>query len=192
MKKVLFITYFWPPSGKASVHWPLNMIKYLPDFDCDPSVLTVEMDNFSHPDESLLKEINQNLKVKKSKSSEPFNLYRRFIGKKKDEPLIASETISLVNKKFSHRLSIWIRMNLFIPDARIGWYLSAIKEGKKFLNGYKHDAIITIGPPHSAHLIGKKLSKIFNIPHVPVFIDPWTNIIYYKDFKRSKLTFKNR
>ncbi len=190
MKKVLFITYFWPPSGKASVHWPLNMIKYLPEFDCDPSVLTVEMDNFSHPDESLLKEINQNLKVKKSKSSEPFNLYRRFIGKKKDEPLIASETISLVNKKFSHRLSIWIRMNLFIPDARIGWYFSAIKEGKKFLNGYKHDAIITIGPPHSAHLIGKKLSKIFKIPHVPVFIDPWTNIIYYKDFKRSKLTLK--
>ncbi len=61
MKKVLFITYFWPPSGKASVHWPLSMIKYLPEFDCEPSVLTVKEDNFSHPDESLLKEIDPNL-----------------------------------------------------------------------------------------------------------------------------------
>ncbi len=126
----------------------------------------------------------------KSNAWEPFNIYRKFLGKKKDEPLIASETISLTNKSFKHRLSIWIRMNLFIPDARIGWYFSAVKAGKKFINENKHDAIVTIGPPHSAHLIGKRLSRKFKIPHIPVFIDPWTNIIYYKDFKRSKPTLK--
>ncbi len=190
MKKVLFITYFWPPSGKASVHWPLYMIKYLPEFNYIPSVLTVKEDIFSHPDESLLKEIAPNLKVIKTKSWEPFNIYKKFIGKKKDEPLIASETISLTNKKLSHRFSIWIRMNFFIPDARVGWYFSAAKAGEKFLNEDAHDVIISIGPPHSVHLIGKKLSKKFQVPHVPVFIDPWTNIIYYKDFKRSKLTLK--
>ncbi len=190
MKKVLFITYFWPPSGKASVHWPFYIIKHLPEFDCVPSVLTTTEDNFSHPDISLLNEIDPNLKVIKAKAWEPFNIYRKFLGKKKDEPLIASETISLTNNSFNHRLSIWIRMNLFIPDARIGWYFSAVKAGNNFLKNNPQDAIITIGPPHSAHLIGKKLSRKFNVPHIPVFIDPWTNIIYYKDFKRSKLTLK--
>ncbi len=188
MKKILFITYFWPPSGKASVHWPLYIIKYLPEFNCIPSVLTVKEDNFSHVDESLLNEVESNLKIIQSKAWEPFNLYRKLLGKKKDEPLIASETISLSNRSFNHRLSIWIRMNLFVPDARVGWYFSAVKTGMNFLTKEKQDAIVTIGPPHSAHLIGKKLSKKFSIPHIPVFIDPWTNIIYYKDFKRSKLT----
>ena len=33
-----------------------------------------------------------------------------------------------------------------------------------------------------------RLSKKFNIPHIPVFIDPWVDIIYYKNFKRSRPT----
>ena len=188
MKKVLFITYYWPPSGKASLHWPLKIIKYLPQFGWQPVVLTVEEDTFSAKDESLLKEIDNNLKVFKSKSFEPFDLYKKFTGKKKDEQLIASDTISTVNKSLTHRISIWIRMNLFIPDARVGWYFNAVNQGKKILEKEKIDAIVSIGPPHTTHLIGMTLSKQIHVPHIPVFIDPWVDIIYYKNFKRSKLT----
>ncbi|MDP2303259.1 MAG: glycosyltransferase [Ignavibacteria bacterium] len=188
MKRVLFITYYWPPSGKASLHWPLKMIKYLPDSGWKPSVITINEDSFSTKDESLLAEIDPSLQVVKTKVLEPFDLYRTFLGKDKNSPLIASETISLENKGLKHRLSIWIRMNLFVPDARIGWYPYAINEGKKLLNREKFDAIISIGPPHSTHLIGMKLSKEFGVPFFPVFIDPWVDIIYYKNFKRNKLT----
>jgi glycosyltransferase involved in cell wall biosynthesis len=194
MKKVLFITYYWPPSGKASLHWPLKMIKYLPKFGWQPAVLTVNQDSFSHPDKSLLLEIDPRLNVLKTKAFEPFAIYRKFIGKKKDEPLIASETISTTNKSLSHKISLWIRMNLFVPDARIGWFIPAVKKGSKLLSKEKFDSIVSIGPPHTAHLIGKKLAEKFNINHVPVFIDPWTDIIYYKNFKRSAptLTLDNK
>lgn len=188
MKRVLFITYFWPPSGKATIHWPLKMIKYLPKFDWQPTVLTVKKETFTQKDESLLKEISPNLEVIKSKSFEPFNLYRKFVGKGKDEQLIASETISKTNKSLSHRISVWIRMNLFVPDARVGWYFTAVRTGKRLLKKENFDAIISIGPPHSSHLIGLKLSKKFDIPHMPVLIDPWVDIIYYRDFKRSNAT----
>jgi glycosyltransferase involved in cell wall biosynthesis len=188
MKKVLFISYFWPPSVKASLHWPLKMIKYLPEFGWQPSVLTVEQDTFSSKDESLLNEIDKNLEVLKAKSFEPFNLYKKFTGRQNDEQLVASETISTVNKGITHLISIWVRMNLFVPDARIGWYFSAVKIGSAYLDKKNIDAIITIGPPHSTHLVGMKLSKKFKIPHIPVFIDPWVDIIYYKEFKRSKPT----
>ncbi len=87
MKKVLFITYYWPPSVKASLHWPLQMIKYLPDNDWQPIVLTVEEDTFSSKDESMLSEIDPKLKVIKSKTFEPFNVYKKFTGKKKEEQL---------------------------------------------------------------------------------------------------------
>jgi len=188
MKKVLFISYFWPPSGKASLHWPLKIVKHLPQFGWQPVVLTVEEDTFSAKDESLLNEIDENLKVFKAKSFEPFELYKKFTGKKKDEQLIASETISTINKSLTHRISIWIRMNLFIPDARVGWYFPAVHKGMKILEAEKIDAIVSIGPPHTTHLVGMSLSKKFFIPHIPVFIDPWVDIVYYKNFKRSKPT----
>ena len=76
-------------------------------------------------------------------------------------------------------------MNLFIPDARMGWYFPSVVGGRKFLTGNYFDSIVSIGPPHTSHLIAKRLSKMFGIPHIPVFIDPWTDIIYYKNFKRS-------
>ena len=188
MNNVLFVSYFWPPSGKASLHWPLFIIKHLPKLGWMPCVLTVDEDSFSHTDESLLKEVDRNVKVIKTAANEPFNLYRKFLGKKSDAPLVASETISRSNTDWKHRLSIWIRMNLFIPDARIGWYFSAVRGGQQLIETEKPKAIVTIGPPHSSHLIGKKLSKRYHLPHVPVLIDPWVDIVYYKGFKRNALT----
>jgi glycosyltransferase involved in cell wall biosynthesis len=188
MKKVLVITYFWPPSGKATVHWPLKIIKYLPEFGCEPVVLTVKEEFFTRRDDSLFNDINPSLKIYKSRSLEPFNLYKKFIGKGKQEHIIDSETISRTNKSFSHLISIWIRMNLFIPDARIGWYFSAVKLGKKIIKDENIEAVISIGPPHSTHLIAHRLSKLFGISHYPVFIDPWVDIIYYKGFNRNRIT----
>lgn len=188
MKQLLFITYFWPPSGKATLHWPLKIIKYLPENNWQPIVLTTDEDTFTQKDFSLLNDVDPNLRVYKSKAFEPFDIYRKFIGKKPDEKLIASETISTTNRSLTHRISVWIRMNFFIPDARVGWNLSAVKAGKKIINENQIDAIVSIGPPHSSHLIAKKLSRKFNIPFIPILIDPWVDIIYYKGFKRSKPT----
>jgi len=188
MKRVLFISYFWPPSGKASLHWPLDIIRHLPKDEIESVILTVEEESFTQKDESLLRKVDPDWIILKSKALEPFNIYRKFIGKKKDEKLISSETISLDNKSLAHRISLWIRLNIFIPDARVGWNFTAIKSAKKFIRDNRIDAVVSIGPPHSSHLIGLKLSKKFLIPHIPVLIDPWVDIVYYKNLKRSFLT----
>lgn len=188
MKRVLFITFYWPPSGKASLHWPLKIIKHLPKFGWQPIVLTVMEDTFSAKDESLLKEIDPKLEVIKTNYFDPFIYYRKFLGKSSNEPLIASETISRSNKSLKHKITVWIRMNLVIPDARVGWNKAAIKEAKKYLKTNPADAIVSVGPPHSSHLIGKALGRIFNLPHFPVLIDPWIDISYYRDFKRNPFT----
>ncbi len=157
-------------------------------FGWRPSVLTVDGDSFSHTDISLLKFVDRDMTVVKTAANEPFNLYRKLLGKKSGAPLVASESISTANTDWKHKLSIWIRMNLFVPDARIGWYFSAVRGGRSIITKEKPKAIISIGPPHSSHLIGKRLSKECGIPHIPVLIDPWVDIVYYKGFKRSPLT----
>ncbi|OGU74874.1 MAG: hypothetical protein A2V93_04285 [Ignavibacteria bacterium RBG_16_34_14] len=186
MNKLLFITYFWPPSGKATLHWPLKIIKHLPEFNWQPSVLTTEESTVSFKDDSLLSQISPDLEVFKAKSIEPFEIYKKFTGKKKNESITESETVSSENRSLAHRLSIWIRFNFFIPDARVGWYFSVVPKGRKILQEDKYDMIVSLGPPHSTHLVGYRLSKKFMIPFVPVLIDPWVDIVYYKTAKRSK------
>jgi glycosyltransferase involved in cell wall biosynthesis len=186
--KVLFLTYFWPPSGKASLQWPLKMIQYFPENGIEPVVVTVENETFSQKDNSFFEYVSPDLKVVKTKTLEPFTVYKKFTGKKPDAELIASETISKENTKLTHRLSVWIRMNLFIPDARVGWIPYAYKACEQLLKQEKFDAIITNGPPHSAHIVGLRISRNYKIPHVSVLIDPWTDIAYYRGFKRSFLT----
>jgi glycosyltransferase involved in cell wall biosynthesis len=188
MPQVLFITYFWPPSGKATLHWPLRIIKHLPGYGWAPMVLTADQDTFTEKDESLVQEVDQNLKVITAHALEPFGIYRRLLGKEKNSPLTASETISTTTRGLRHRFAVWIRMNLFIPDARIGWYWNAVRAGKKILQSENITAIVSIGPPHTTLLVGKKLSILSGIPHIPVFIDPWVDISYYRDFKRSRPT----
>jgi hypothetical protein len=188
MKNVLFITYFWPPSGKASLHWPLAVIRHLPSHDWLPSVLTVDEDTFSQKDKSLLGQVDPALRVVKTAANDPFQLYRKFLGKGSDDQLIASETISQANKGLRHKIAVWVRMNLFVPDARIGWFFSAVRGGAALIRSGRIDAIVTNGPPHSAHLIGTYLSKKYSIPHIPVLIDPWVDIAYYRGFTRSAPT----
>ena len=190
MNRVLFISYFWPPAAKASMHWQLKVVKHLPEFGWEPVVLTVENESFEARDETLLREINPDLEIIRAKSLEPFNIYRKVLGKDPNKPLVASETMSKTDQSLAHKLSLWIRLNLFVPDARVGWYFPAVQAASKYLKNNKVDAIVSVGPPHSCHLINYKLSKKFGIPSIPLLQDPWFDIVYYRDLERSSITEK--
>ena len=186
MKKILFVSFYWPPSGKASYHFPLKMIQYLNEKGHKIALLTVNEDTFSAKDETFIQFIPDNLKVIKTGYFDPFIYYKKFLGKEKETPMFATEVISTQKVSLIHKVSLWIRMNLFIPDARIGWYKQAVAAGKELLKTEKYDVIITNGPPHSVHLIGVTLSKKFNIPLIPILIDPWVDIASYKNQTRNK------
>lgn len=187
MKRILFISFYWPPSGKASYHFPLKMIQYLSEKGYEITLLTVNEDTFSAKDETFVKYIPQNLKVIRTGYFDPFVYYKKFLGKEKEAPMFATEVIATKKVSFKHKVSLWVRMNLFIPDARIGWYKQAVKFGSMLLSNERFDVIITNGPPHSVHLIGVTLSKKFNTPLLPILIDPWVDIASYKNQKRNRL-----
>ena len=78
------IYYYWPPSGGAGVQRWLKFSKYLSEFGCTPVILTVDENQASYAqlDHSLAEEINPDLHVHKTRTFEPYNLYRRLTGKK--------------------------------------------------------------------------------------------------------------
>ena len=187
MKKVLIITYYWPPSGGGGVQRWVKFVKYLREFDCEPIVFTPENPEMPAYDTSLLNDIPASVRVIKNKIWEPYQYYKRFTGRKKSEKI---QTAFLSeNKKtdgFFEKLSIWIRGNLFIPDARKFWIAPSVKLLTEFLKENPVDVVITTGPPHSAHLIGLELKRRTGVKWLADFRDPWTNIDYYNDLKLTK------
>ncbi|MBL4624026.1 MAG: glycosyltransferase [Flavobacteriales bacterium] len=189
MKKVLIFTYHWPPGSGPGVQRFLKFCKYLPEFGWEPIVVTVKDGSYPSIDHTLIDDIPENLKVHKTKTFEPFTIYNALRGKKGK-----SVSVGLIGIKDSkspiQKLSMHIRANYFIPDARKGWKSYAIKEAKEIVEKEKIDLIITTGPPHSTHLIGLDLQAKHTIPWVADMRDPWTEIHYNKDLPRSEKTKK--
>ena len=185
MKKILIISFYWPPSGKASMHLPLKFAELLPQYNWDPVILTIKEDTVSATDESFG---GSQSKVIRTNFWDPFKLYKKFLGRGSESKLEVSESISKTNASISQKISLWIRMNLFIPDARIGWRFSGYKEAINKLQDERFDLIISNGPPHSTHLLSKKISKKFGVPMISIFIDPWVDIAYYKGHSRNFIT----
>jgi hypothetical protein len=184
-KKALIITYYWPPTGGAGVQRWLKFVKYLRDFGWEPVVYTPSNPESPDDDESLAKDIPADVTVLKTEIWEPYDLYRRFTGAKKTDKI--NPAFHTDQKKVSTKqsFSVWLRGNLFIPDPRKFW----IKPSVKFLTAWiaknPVDVIVSSGPPHSMHLIGRGVHRNTNIPWVADFRDPWTNLDFYDDLKLS-------
>jgi glycosyltransferase involved in cell wall biosynthesis len=186
MKKVLIISYYWPPSGGAGVQRWLKFAKYLPEFGWEPHVYTPENPEAPAQDESLLQDIPTEVVVVKQPIFEPYGFYKKFTGNKKSVNAGFLSENKDSRKKLTEQLSIWVRGNMFIPDARKFWIKPSIKFLKDYIQKEKIDIVISSGPPHSMHLIAMGLKKKLDIKWIADFRDPWTNIDFYKDLMLTK------
>ena len=186
MKKVLIITYYWPPSGGAGVQRWLKFVKYLREYGWEPVVFTAEGGEVPVLDHSLKKDIPDNVEVLRETIWEPYTVYKKIIGQKKEDKIQTGFLTENKKPKLMERFSIWVRGNLFIPDARKFWIKPSVKNLSHYLNENKVDAIVSNGPPHTTHMIGLELKKKFNIPWLADFRDPWTNIDFYDKLMLSK------
>lgn len=191
MKRVLIITYYWPPSGGSGVQRWLKMSKYLPENGWQPVIYTAKDAEYPVEDPSLEQDVAPEAEVIRRPIVEPYSFYKQFLGMKRGEKVKAG-FINEGEKKngWKENLSVWLRGNLFIPDARCWWVKPSVRFLKRYLKGHPVDAMISTGPPHSMHLIAKALHKKFNIPWVADFRDPWTDIDFYKDLKLTRCADK--
>lgn len=182
MKRVLIITYYWPPSGGSGVQRWLKMSKYLPEYGWQPVIYTTENAEYPIIDHSLEKDVAPNIEVIRRPINEPYSAYKKFLGIKKEETVkMGFIQEKEKNKSWKSDLSLWVRGNFFIPDARCGWVKPSVHFLKEYLNEHPLDAIISTGPPHSMHLIALKLKEALGLPWIADFRDPWTEIDYYND-----------
>ena len=188
-KKILIITYYWPPAGGPGVQRWLKFVKYLPDFGIQPFVYIPENPTYPIVDENLVKEVSDKAIIVKHKIFEPYQL-ASFFSKNKTKKISSGIIPNQKKQSFMDKTFLWIRGNLFIPDARVFWVKPSVSYLEKYIQENNIDTIITSGPPHSLHLIGLELKQKLNIKWFADFRDPWTTIGYHKSLRLSDYAAK--
>lgn len=188
-KRVLLITYYWPPSGGSGVQRWLKFAKYLPQNGWQPVIYCPENPDYTVLDESLEHDIPKEAEIIRGPIFEPYRFFRKITGQKEviGTGLTSSGSNNSGPSLLKH-LMIWIRGNVFIPDARMFWVKPSISRLSKYLIKNPVNAIVSTGPPHSCHLIALGLKKKFpQLKWIADFRDPWTTIDFYQDLKIGRI-----
>ena len=185
MKRVLVITYYWPPVGGSGVQRWVKFSKYLPSEGWQPIIYTPENPDMGSVDESLLADIPEEAEIIKRRIFEPYGIYRKLTGSK-GQIKIEAKKDGAGKKSLLKRFSMWVRGNFFMPDPRCLWIRPSVRFLKKYLKEHPVDVIVSTGPPQSMHLIARKVSLATGIPWVADFRDPWTKIFYFKHLSLSR------
>ncbi len=188
MKKVLIITYYWPPAGGPGVQRWLKFSKFLPENGIQPIILTVDPEYATYPiiDESLEKEVAEDIVVHRTRTREFFAAYKKATSRKQ----VPYSGFASEDSKpgFKEKAARFVRGNLFFPDPRKGWKKFAVARALELIKSENIETVITTGPPHSTHLIGLELKMQPGLKWLADFRDPWTDIYYYNDFYPLAIT----
>ena len=189
MKRVLIITYYWPPTGGSGVQRWVKFAKYLPEEGWQPVIYTPENPEQLAVDTSLEAEIPAEVEVLKTRIVEPYELYKKFLRKSgHSKEAVEVNPVNAQNKSFAQKAAMWVRGNFFRPDPRCLWIKPSVKFLKKYLEEHPVDLIVSTGPPQSMHLIGRELARETGLPWIADFRDPWTKIFYFKHLSMTRMT----
>ena len=189
MKRVLVITYYWPPTGGSGVQRWVKFAKYLPSEGWEPVIYTPDNPEQLAIDESLAAEVSAETEVLKTHITEPYELYKKFLRKSgHSKEAVEVNPVNAQNKSALQKLAMWVRGNLFRPDPRCLWIRPSVKFLKKYLKEHPVDLIVSTGPPQSMHLIGMRLAQETGLPWIADFRDPWTKIFYFKHLAMTRAT----
>ncbi|GIP19103.1 hypothetical protein J40TS1_47450 [Paenibacillus montaniterrae] len=152
MKKVLFITYYFPPYTSSGVFRPLKFVKYLMrEGSWEPIILTLNQDSFKDRprDYTLSKNIPEELKIYYANSLEP-------------------NQDSTNNYKEIYR-------EAHIPDHAYGSFMHFVIKALQIIKEQEINLIFCTIPPYTMGLIGTTIKEITNIPMIVDYRDGWVN-----------------
>ena len=137
-------------------------------------VITVQHPSGTPIDSSFIGQVHPNISVYPISIWEPgMRLY--------------STTKSKTSKMLHSYVVRWIRANFFFPDARQFFIKPAIRLVKMRLAAQPAKWLITTGPPHSMHMVGRAIRKSNNVQWLADFRDPWTQ--FYVNHELPMMSF---
>lgn len=181
-RRVLVLAFQFPPDT-GSVQRVTRYVQYLPDFGWDPAVVTRRIDSHTPADISLLRQLESRAKILRVGPSPFWRRMRARLALPADasvgntaprmEPNRGRRylTFRTLLRRCYHASRHW----LVWPDAAITWLPSAFFAALRQIANGRVDAIYTVSPPHSVHLVGVVLKHLTGVHWVADFRDPWAS-----------------
>ncbi len=161
MFKVLVIAYYFPPMGLSGVQRTLKFVKYMKNYNWEPTVLTASDVGYYAHDFTLLEEAKKTgVKIIRA-GGKDINSRLKQRGTMKMPSEIIRKILSRLSAAF------------FIPDNKKGWCNIAILSARDLLRKENFDVIFVSGPPFSSFNMAVKLKNEFNLPLVVDYRDLW-------------------
>lgn len=184
-RRVLLVSYFFPPAGGVSVQRVLSLAKYLPGPDCEVDVLTTWNGAFPVMDPALLAQVPNHVRVHRAFTPEVPYDWRRKVWSVLGEGDAKGQNVLKLSQK--NEIASGARIfdgvkelaragarSLFMPDPQVAWNPFAIRAASKLLSERHYDVVLVTAPPFSSFLIGTALKRKFpGIKLVSDFRDDW-------------------
>ncbi|NQE54444.1 hypothetical protein C5S29_12705 [ANME-1 cluster archaeon GoMg3.2] len=189
-KKVLIITYSFPPVGGGTFLRTLKYVKYLPTYGWNSIVLTARYNQSEGDvcDLSLMDEIPKGTEIFRERSPSLVDTFY-FLKKKRDNT--SSKEYNFLNQKDSVvkrllKLLYHFITKFSVPDIYILWVPFAIIKAMKIIKNSDVNLIYSTTPPHSTHLVGYVVKRISRKPGVVDFRDGWTENPLFKSSNKIR------
>jgi glycosyltransferase involved in cell wall biosynthesis len=183
-RKILIISYLFPPNGGIAVQRALSFAKYLPPLGYEVHVLTAR--NAAGPvrDPSLLQRIPSNVRIHNAFAPEvPFHFRQKLwalLSKRGARPSASPQP-----GQTQQRASLPVRLvrRILSPEPEILWVPFALRKAKKIVRKYGIGTVLITVPPFSALVAGTKLKRALpEVKFISDFRDEWLSF-YLKDFE---------
>lgn len=173
MKKILIISYYWPPSGGVGVQRWLFFANFLKEQGYEVIVYTPSNPQFDITDNALLKKA-EGIRTIKSEIWEPYQLLHFLTGGGSKKHVKQGLVMEKKKKGLLDGLIVWLRANLLVPDPRVFWVNKSVKLLTDLIKKENIDLMITTSPPHSMQVIGEKIKRKTGVKWIADFRDPWS------------------
>lgn len=184
VKKILLISYHFPPSTAIGGMRIASFAKYLFAEGWKPYVLTVKDDYLNKKDTSRLNSLKGVTIFKAGKLITLRDIYLKaklflaqWIGGRKnmlDPTATSSVKSATIIKNKKDKIKHLIASFVLLPDADRNWIIPATYKALCILQREKIDYILTSSPPYSVHMVGLLTAMLKpEIKWIADFRDPW-------------------
>jgi glycosyltransferase involved in cell wall biosynthesis len=196
MRRLLMITYFFPPVGGVGIERSLKHVTYLPDAGWEPVVVAPSNAAYRIVDPTTLERVPAGTEIHRAPSLEPAHLrllLRRLRGRAATSPEAAgggagagagtgtgtgtgtNGNLSLGTRLRAMANAAWAKTVplVMVPDEQLLWTVPAIVAGVRAHRREDVDAIYSSSPPASSHLAAAVIKSVIDRPWIADFRDPW-------------------
>ena len=176
MKRVLIVSYFFPPISNMGSHRILRFVRHLRDFGWEPVVLTGKLTTGPLCDQRLLEKVPADLEVERIDSVDLTELWAKVARRQEGTPAIPTGKPAPVK---TQGLTTFLNRWVMIPDKCFPWIQPAARAGERLIREKNIQAIYSTADPLTDHLVALRLTRRTGVRWAAEFRDLWLGSPYF-------------